>query len=56
MGGVLFYYSPPIDAWLALDTLSRAGHLCMWIAIGITTYFSILFVSGFRIGPLLRTK
>ena len=54
MGLVLAVYVPAIDEWLAWDTLHRALHLAMWIAIGICVYFGSLLLTGFNLKQLLK--
>lgn len=54
MGGCLYWFAEPLEVWTEWDTLTRAMHLLMWIALGVVLYFGTLLLSGLRIKPLLR--
>ena len=49
MAGGLFWLSPPFSQWLSLDFWSQASRLALLCALGIVSYFVMLWLLGVRL-------
>ncbi len=54
MGLILWFTAGTDSSWLAIDATSRAGRLGAIIAIGAGSYFSVLWILGFRLKDFAR--
>lgn len=48
MAGVIIYFVAVPEFWFAWGMLERIGMLLLWVAIGIASYFSVLWLTGVR--------
>jgi putative peptidoglycan lipid II flippase len=53
MGGVLFWYNPPLETWINWNIWTRVFNLSLWITVGFITYVVALLVSGLKLKSLL---
>jgi putative peptidoglycan lipid II flippase len=56
MGGLLWLGVGSLDSWLGRDALQRGVWLGFWIVAAMLVYFSVLFISGFRLRHLRRVQ
>jgi len=54
MGGLLWFASSDLDAWMQLGIGSRAIRLVGWIGLGIAVYFAVLLLFGWRPREVLQ--
>ena len=53
MGGVLYWYSPPLETWIEWSIWDRVINLSLWIVAGFVTYVLALLITGLKPKTLL---
>ena len=56
MGGVLFWYTPPLETWINWDVWMRVLSLSLWVTVGFITYIIALLISGLKPKTLLPSN
>ena len=56
MCGALWWLGGDLLNWLQADTWQRIGHLALLMAVGVTVYFGVLWLSGLRVADLHKPR
>lgn len=56
MGLLLAWLSGSPDAWQSRSVIERVGYLTGLVSLGVVSYFSILWISGWRFSSLRRPR
>ena len=54
MTSLIYYFNPPIDWWLQIDSVARVVRMISICLLGVFSYFLVLALSGLNLKSLLR--